>query len=217
MMCSCHLRFFIDNDYDIWPFDDLSENMDAKGNAARTSSPVGEGLYLDGTDGTYVKLKKHNKNCLKHPADCDMTIGFFLKFSPPSGLQIYFGNKDADGELYEGINIYHDGAFRVEVYGKNRYCSRVMSPPKGVWFYLGLFWEKNGNLAVYQDTSYSPSSPLKNHCGKSPSGLKTRGDYYLGRNTFPVAFYKDLNIWYSKQSKSVLDERWNVALSKYGS
>ena len=212
-MRSSRSRCFIGSDHDIWPFDNLNKDMDAEGNAAHTSSPVGIGLYLDGTDGTYVKLKKHDKQCLQHPSNCDMTIGFFLKFSPPSGLQIYFGNKDADGELYEGINIYHNGVFRVEVYGENRYCSRVMYPPEGAWFYLGLVWEKNGNLAVYQDKRYSPSS-LEHHCGKSPSGLKTRGEYYLGRDTFPVAFYKDLNIWYSKQSKTVLDEKWDAAFGK---
>ena len=217
MMCNSRSRCLIGSDHDIWPFDDLNKDMDAKGNARNTWSPVGQGLYLDGTSGTYVKLKKHDKDCLEHPSNCDITIGFFLKFWPPTGLQIYFGNKDADEEKYEGINIYHDGHFRVEVYGKNKYCSRALSPPEGVWFYLGLVWEKNGNLAVYQDRWYSQSSWEHGHCGDSPGGLKTRGDYYLGRDTYPVAFYKDLNIWSSKQSRDVLDERWDAAFGKCGS
>ena len=213
MMSNSRSRCFIGNDHDIWPFDDLKKDIDAKGNAKNTWSPVGKGLYLDGTDGTYVKLKGQKEKCLKHPSDCDITIGFFLKFWPPSGLQIYFGNKDDDEDRYEGINIYHDGHFRVEVYGKKRYCSRVLFPPQKVWFYLGLVWEKNGNLAVYQDKWYSQSS-LEHNCGTSPSGLKTRGGYYLGRDTHPVAFYKDLNIWYSKEPKSVLDDRWDAAFGK---
>ena len=216
-MCSSPSHCFLANDHDIWPFDDLTKNMDTKGNAVNTWSPVGRGLYLDGTDGTYVKLKKHDKNCLEHPSDCDITIGFFLKFHPPSGLQIYFGNKDTDEERYEGINIYHDGHFRVEVYGKNKYCARVINPPQQVWFYLGLVWEKNGNLSVYVDKWYSQSSWQHNQCGYSPGGLKKRKDYYLGRDTYPVAFYKDLNIWSSKQSKDVLDRKWNAAFGKCGS
>ena len=218
MMCSSCSRCFIGNDHGIWPFDDLTDkDMDAKGKVTNTWSPVGQGLYLDGTDDTYVKLKKHDKKCLEHPSDCDITIGFFLKFHPPSGLQIYFGNMDDDGDRYEGINIYHDGQFRVEVYGKDKYCARFISPPQKVWFYLGLVWEKNGNLAVYVDKSYSQSSWDHNQCGKSPSGLKKHGDYYLGRYTYPVAFYKDLNIWSSKQSKTVLDQLWDAAFGKCGS
>jgi len=81
------------NDRDIWSFDNLNKDMGAKGNASNTWSPVGKGLYLDGTDGTYVKLKEHEKKCLEHPSDCDLTIGFFLKFWPPSALQIYSGIK----------------------------------------------------------------------------------------------------------------------------
>ena len=216
-MCSSPSHCFLANDHDIWPFDDLTTNMDTKGNVVNTWSPVGRGLYLDGTDGTYVKLKKHDKNCLEHPSDCDITIGFFLKFHPPSGLQIYFGNKDTDEERYEGINIYHDGHFRVEVYGENKYCARVINPPQQVWFYLGLIWEKNGNLAVYVDKWYSQSSWQHKQCGYSPGGLKKRKDYYLGRDTYPVAFYKDLNIWSSKQSKDVLDRKWNAAFGKCGS
>ena len=193
--------------------------MDAQGNAQYKYSPVGKGLYLDGTDGTYVKLKGHEKKCLEHPSDCDLTIGFFLKLWPKSGLQIYFGNKDADEEQYEGVNIYQDddGKFRVEVYGKNKYCSRFLTPHLGVWFYLGLVWEKNGNLAVYLDKWYSQSSWEHGQCGNSPGGLKKRGDYYLGRDTYPIAYYKDLNIWYSKQSKDVLDNRWDAAFGKCGS
>lgn len=193
--------------------------MDAEGNAQNTFTPMGSGLYLDGTDGTYVKLKGHEKKCLEHPSDCDLTIGFFLKLWPKSGLQIYFGNKDADAEQFEGVNIYQDddGKFRVVVYGKNQYCSRVLTPRLGVWFYLGLIWEKNGNLAVYVDRWYSPSSWQHNQCANSPSGLKKRGDYYLGRDTYPIAYYKDLNIWYSKQSRGVLDERWDAAFGRCGS
>ena len=214
-MCNSRSRCLTGSDHDIWPFDDLKMDMDAKGNAKNTWSPVGKGLYLDGTHDTYVKLKKHDKSCLEHPSDCDITIGLFLKIWPSSGLEIYFGNKDADDELYEGINIYYDnGKLHVEVYGKNKYCARVIFPPERVWFYLGLVWEKNGNLAVYQDRWYSQSSWEHKQCGKSPSGLKKRGDYYLGRNTFPVAFYKDLNIWSSKQSRNVLDERWDSAFRK---
>lgn len=198
---------------DIWPFDDLSANMDAKGNADHKQSPVGKGLYLDGSDGTYVKLKGHDKSCLGHPSDCDITIGFFLKWRPKSSMEIYFGNKDADLALYEGVNIYRNGSLHVMVYGKDKYCSRVFHPPRGVWFYLGLVWEKVGKLALYYDSWYGESH-YASYCGDSPGGLKTREDYFLGRNTFPIAYYKDLNIWYSKQPRDVFDDRWEAALGK---
>lgn len=195
----------IGSEHDIWPFDNLNRDMEVHGNARHEQSPVGTGLYLDGTTGTYVELKGHRNNCLEHPSDCNITIGFFLKLMPKSGLQIFFGNKDANETLYEGVNIYFKDSFRVMVYGKDRYCSRIISPPLGVWFYLGLVWEKVGKLAVYVDSWYSQSY-LPHHCGNSPNGLKRRRDYFLGRDTFPIAYYKDLNIWYSKQLTSVLDQ-----------
>ena len=187
--------------------------MEAYGNARYEQSPVGKGLYLDGTHGTYIRLQGHNTSCLVHPSVCDITIGLFLKLMPKSGLQIYFGNKDVDDTLYEGVNIYLKGSFRVMVYGKDKYCSRVISPPLGVWFYLGLVWETVGNLAVYVDSWISNSIPSL-HCGNSPKGLKRRENYYLGRNTFPIAYYKDLNVWYSKQLTSVLDGKLNRAFGK---
>ncbi|XP_078352309.1 uncharacterized protein LOC144637005 [Oculina patagonica] len=205
------------SDHDIWPFDDLADNnMDVRGNVVNKQSPVGKGIYLDGSDGTFVKLKGHEKSCLGHPSDCDITIGFFLKWWPKSYMEIYFGNKDADLALYEGVNIYQNGSFRVAVYGKDKYCSRAINPPRGVWFFLGLVWERVGRLAVYYDSWYSPSY-YASHCGDSPSGLKTREDYFLGRNTFPIAYYKDLNIWYSIQPSSVFDDRWDAALENDGS
>ena len=85
-------------DPDIWPFDNLN-NIEAYGNSRHEQSPVGKGLYLDGTTGTYVKLKGYDENCLAHPSNCDITIGFFLKLVPKSGWQIFFGNKDADETL----------------------------------------------------------------------------------------------------------------------
>ncbi len=203
----------IGSEHDIWPFEDLNINVVADGNARHEQSPVGKGLYLDGSAGTYIKLQGHDKSCLGHPSDCDITMGLFLKLMPKSGLQIFFGNKDTDDTLYEGVNIYLKGSFRVMVYGKDKYCSRVISPPLGVWFYLGLVWEKVGNLAVYVDSWYSNSIPYL-HCGNSPNGLKTRENYFLGRKTFPIAYYKDLNIWYSKQLTSVLDEKRNPAFGK---
>lgn len=190
--------------------------MDKNGNAKNKPSPVGKGLYLDGSRNTYIKLKGHKKSCLQHPSTCDITIGFFLKLMPKSGLQIYFGNKDADETKYEGVNIYQNGSFRVMVYGEDKYCSRVISPPLGVWFYLGLVWEKVGMLTVYVDSWFSRSTPTPQHlyCGNSSNDLRTRGDYFLGRRTFPIAYYKDLNIWYSAQPESVLDEKLNQAKGK---
>ena len=196
---------------DNWPFDDLA-NIEVYGNARHEHSPVGTGLYLDGTSGTYVKLKGYDENCLEHPSNCDITIGFFLKLMPKAGWQIFFGNKDANETLYEGVNIYFKDSFRVMVYGKNKYCSRVISPPLGVWFYLGLVWEQVGKLTVYVDSSSSQIPPY--YCGNSPNVLKTRGDYYLGRDTYPIAYYKDLNIWYSKQLTSVFDGKLNPAFGE---
>ena len=98
------------------------------------------------------------------------------------------------------------------VYGKDKYCSWAISPPLGVWFYLGLVWEQVGKLTVYVDSWYSQIPPY--HCGNSPSGLKTRGEYYLGRHTYPIAYYKDLNIWYSKQLTSVFYEKLNSAFGE---
>ena len=198
-------------DPDIWPFDNLN-NTEVYGNSRHEQSPVGKGLYLDGTTGTYVKLKSYDENCLAHPSNCDITIGFFLKLMPKSGWQIVFGNKDANETLYEGVNIYFKDSFRVMVYGKGKYCSRVISPPLGVWFYIGLVWEQVGKLTVYVDSSSSQTPPY--YCGDSPNGLMTRGDYYLGRDTYPIAYYKDLSIWYSKQLTSVFDGKLNPAFGE---
>lgn len=187
--------------------------MEVYGNARHEQSPVGTGLYLDGTSGTYVKLKGYDEKCLEHPSNCNITIGFFLKLMPKSGWQIFFGNKDANENLYEGVNVYFKDSFQVMVYGKDKYCSRVISPPVGVWFYLGLVWEQVGKLAVYVDSWYSQSFPPY-HCGRSPNGLKTRGDYYLGRHTYPIAYYKDLNIWYSKKPISVFNGKLNPAFGE---
>lgn len=210
-----HFSFFIittGSEPDIWPFDNL-DNIEVYGNARHEQSPLGKGLYLDGTTGTYVKLKGYDENCLEHPSNCDIAIGFFLKLMPKSGWQIFFGNKDANETLYEGVNIYFKDGFRVMVYGKDKYCSRVISPPLGVWFYIGLVWERVGKLTVYVDSSSSQIPPY--YCGKSPNGLKTSGDYYLGRDTYPVAYYKDLNIWYSKQLTSVFDRKLNPAFGEF--
>ena len=187
--------------------------MRKNGKSVTKPSPVGTGLYLDGSRNTFVKLKSYDENCLAHPSTCDFTIGFFFKFDPKPGMQIYFGNKDADQSLYEGVNIYQNGSFRVMVYGQDKYCSRVIHPPRGIWFYLGLVWDKAGVLTVYIDSWFSHSVPSRD-CGESPDGLKTREEYYLGRDTFPIAYYEDLNIWYSKQPESVLDEKWEAAFGK---
>ena len=211
-----HILFHIvstGGEHDVWPFDKLNTDMDKHGKAVNKQSPVGQGLYLDGSSGTYIKLKGHEKSCLEHPSTCDITIGFFLKWRPSSLMEIYFGNKDADQALYEGVNIYRNGSFFVSVYGKDKFCSRTINAPKGVWFYLGLVWEKDGKLAVKVDTWYGESH-YASHCGASPNGLKTRGDYFLGRNTFPIAYYDDLNIWYSKQPASVLEEKLEPAFGK---
>ena len=187
--------------------------MDDHGNAGHTQSPVGTGLYLNGSDNTYVKLKGHDKNCMKDPSTCDITIGFFLKFKLKPGTQIVFGNKDDDDTLYKGVNIFYKwDRIYVLVYGNDNFCKLSFHPPLGVWFYLGLVWEKIGKLAVFIDGNFRHPHP--DNCDFSPGGLKTRGDYYLGRHTFPIAYYKDLNIWYSKQAESVLDAKWEAAFSK---
>ena len=209
---SCHFVSIGIGD-SFWSFDNLNANMNVRGNKENKWSPVGRGLYLDGSDGTFVELKGHDKHCLKHPSTCNITIGFFLKWRPKSGMQIYFGNKDADLDLYQGVNIYQNGTFHMMVYGEDKYCHRTFNPPKGVWFYLGLVWERTGKLALFIDTWYSPSH-YSSHCGDSPNGLKIRGGYYLGRDTYPIAYYKDLNIWYSTQLRSVFDEEWERAKGK---
>ena len=190
--------------------------MDDHGHVVHSWSPVGKGLHLDGSDGTYVKIKRHDKDCMENPSRCDITIGFFFKFRLASdpGMQIFFGNKDNDDDLYKGVNIfYKSGKIHVFVYGKYKYCTKAIYAPLGVWFYLGLIWEQSGTLAVYVD-GWLGYANLGTNCGSSPGGLKTRDDYYLGRDTFPIAYYKDLNIWYSKQEKSVLDEKWEEAFGK---
>ena len=129
-------------------------------------------------------------------------------------MQIFFGNKDNDDDLYKGVNIFYNGSrIHVFVYGNDKYCTKTIYAPLGVWFYLGLIWEQSGTLAVYVD-GWLGYANLDTNCGSSPGGLKTRDDYYLGRDTFPIAYYKDLNIWYSKQEKSVLDGKWEEAFGK---
>lgn len=207
------------DDPDIWSFDDLTKNMKIFGNAGYSDSPVGTGLRLDGSEGTYVEIKQHNKNCLKHPSSCDLSVGFYIKIYHKSGSQLIFGNHGMPNNrtiIYEGLNIFYDN-YRIYmyVYGKEKYCQISFHPPLGVWFYLGLVWEKAGKLALKVDWWFTYRD--KRNCGESPDGLLTctKGDYFLGKETFPVAYYRDLTIWYSKQSLSVLQAKWAVAFSKY--
>ena len=178
-------------------------------------SPVGWGVYLDGSPDTYVKLKGYKKHCLGKPSQCNFTIGFFMKIVPQSGVQFYFGNK-VDRLLYEGVNIYqnHSGRLRVEVLGNTTYCKYVITPPQGVWFYLGIVWNRVGTLGLYYDPLSSFSVPYY-HCGGRIDGLVRNGTYHLGRYTYPTAYYDNLEIWYSEQSRIVFDERWKAAFGKF--
>ena len=205
------------DDPDIWSFDDLTKNMMKFGNADYSDSPVGTGLHLDGSEDTYVKIKQHNKNCLKHPSGCNISIGFYFKVYPKSGSQLIFGNHEMPNNrtiIYEGVNIFYDN-YRIYmlVYGQEKYCQVSFHPPLGVWFYLGLVWEKAGKLALKVDSWFTYTD--KRNCGNSPDGLRTNENYFLGKETFPIAYYKDLTIWYSKQSSSVLQGKWTVAFRKY--
>ena len=206
------------DDPDIWSFDDLTKNMEKFGNAVSSDSPVGTGLYLDGSRGTYVQIKPHNENCLKRPSSCDISVGFYIKIYDKSGSQLIFGNHGMPNNrtiIYEGVNIFYDNdRIYMYVYGQEKYCQTSFHPPLGVWFYLGLVWEKAGKLALKVDSWFTYRD--KRNCGDSPDGLLTNGaDYFLGKETFPVAYYRDLTIWYSKQSSSVLQEKWAVAFGNY--
>ena len=186
------------------------------GNAGYSDSPVGTGLHLDGSEDTYVKIKQHNKSCLKHPSSCDISVGFYFKMYHKSGSQLIFGNHEMPNNrtiIYEGVNIFYDN-YRIYtyVYGQEKYCQVSFHSRLGVWFYLGLVWEKAGKLAVNVDFWFSYTD--RKNCGDSPNGLLTNGDYFLGKETFPDAYYRDLTIWYSKQSSSVLHEKWAVVFRK---
>lgn len=197
-----------------WSFDNLNENMKTFGNAVNSMSPVGDGLYLDGSSGTYVKIEGHDKNCMQHPSRCNIIMGLFFKyrFAPNTNRVIFFGNKDDDDTLYEGVNIFYKGGrTHVFVYGEDKYCTFSFYPHYGVWGYLGIMWENVGRLSMYINGWLGRSKD----CGNSPSALKTRGNYYLGRDTFPIAYFKDLKIWYSKQDKTVLDAQWHAAFGKW--
>ena len=214
---NCLFSFCFVAAHDTWPFDNLSQNMNIFGNVAKSMSPVGDGLYLNGSNETYVEIEEYKKNCLEHPSNCNITMGFFFKYrlAPNINRVIFFGNKDDDDELFEGVNIFYKGGrTHVFVYGKEKYCTFSFYPRYGVWWYVGVMWEKVGRLSVYIDGWLGPKNPAEN-CGKSPSGLKIRGNYYLGRRIFgPIAYFKDLNIWYSKQDRTVLDAKWHAAFSK---
>ena len=136
-----------------------------------------------------------------------------MKIVPQSGVQFYFGNK-VDRLLYEGVNIYQNGTLCVEVLGNTTYCKYVITPPKGVWFYLGIVWNRVGTLGLYYDP-LSSFSDLYYHCGGRIDGLVRNGTYHLGRYTYPTAYYDNLEIWYSEQSRSVFDERWKAAFGKF--
>ena len=190
--------------------------MNKYGKAVNSPSPVGEGLYLNGSSDTYAELKGYNTSCMEHPSTCDISVGFFFKMRHQSGTQVFFGNKvDTNTTiLYEGVNIlYVGGRIHVLVYSQNKFCKRVFHPRLDVWFYFGLVWEKVGKLALKIDSWFSPSR--SQYCGDSPSGLFTSGKYFLGKGTFPIAYYGDLNIWHSKQSSSVLEEKWRAAFGEY--
>ncbi|XP_068684430.1 uncharacterized protein [Montipora foliosa] len=211
--------------HDSWPFSDLNAiNINVHGNVINTTSPVGQGLYLDGSSNTYVEIKGYNSSCMDDASKCDLTIGFFFKYTSHSqnSKETYFGNKDNNEDLYRGINIHFNESgphheYNMSVYGKDRYCECRIYPFYGVWQYIGLIWEKPGNLTVYHDgwITHAYQNPKRCTCCQSPNGLKT-GRYYLGKDTFPNAYYKDLVIWYSKQERTVLDERWYAPFDNGG-
>lgn len=111
----------IGSEFDIWFFDNL-DNIEVYGNVRYEQLLLGKGFYFDGIIGIYVKLKGYDENCLEYLLNCDIVIGFFLKLMLKLGWQIFFGNKDVNEILYEGVNIYFKDGFWVMVYGKDKYC-----------------------------------------------------------------------------------------------
>lgn len=109
--------------------------------------------------------------------------------------------------------VYQNGSLRVEVLGKTTYCTRVIKPPQGVWFYLGIVWNKVGTLGVYYDSWFGHS--VHSRCGSNFKELVKKDAYHLGRYTYPTAYYDNLEIWYSAQSRSVFDARWKEAFGKF--
>ena len=180
---------------------------------------MGDGIYLDDSNGSSVEIKKYDKECMEDPSTCDITMGFFFKHKTLHNNRVtYFGNKDNNDDLCRGINMHckqeeHYKCY-ISVYGKKRYCHCRFYLFYGVWQYVGLIWEKAGNLTLYHDRGIVEAYKSdKCTCNKT-SQLKT-GKYYLGKDTFPKAYFKDLDIWYSKQVKKVLDDKWDASFGKY--
>ena len=202
-----------------WPFDDLNaNNITTHGNVVKTISPVGDGIYLDGSNGSFVEIKNYRKACMENPSTCDITMGFFFKHRTPNKRVTYFGNKGNNDDLYLGINMHckkeeHYKCY-ISVYGKARYCHCRIYLLYGVWQYIGLIWEKAGSLTLYHDWRIVEAYK-SNSCTCNKTGQLETGEYYLGKDTFPNAYFKDLDIWYSKQDREVLHNRWEASFGKY--
>ncbi|XP_074632381.1 uncharacterized protein LOC141890705 isoform X2 [Acropora palmata] len=203
-----------------WPFDDLNaNNIATHGNVEKTISPVGDGIYLHGPNESFVEIKNYRKECMENPSTCDITMGFFFKHRTHNKRVTYFGNKGNNDDLYRGINMHckkeeHYKCY-ISVYGRTRYCHCRIYPFYGVWQYVGLIWEKAGSLTLYHDRSIVEAYK-SNRCTCNKTGQLETGEYYLGKDTFPNAYFKDLDIWYSKQDKEVLYNRWAASFDNGG-
>ena len=202
-----------------WPFDDLhANNIETHGKVEKTMSPVGHGIYLDDSRESFVEIKNYDEGCMGNPSTCDITMGFFFKHTTRKNRVTYFGNKGNNDDLYRGINMHckqeeHYKCY-ISVYGQTKYCHCRFFLFYGVWQYIGLIWEKAGRLTLYHDSGIVEAHK-SNRCTCNKTGELKTGKYYLGKDTFPSAYFKDLDIWYSKQVKEVLDDKWFASFGKY--
>ena len=179
---------------------------------------MGDGIYLNDSSESFVKIKNYNERCMGDPSICDITMGFFFKHTTRKNRVTYFGNKGNNDDLYRGINMHckqeeHYKCY-ISVYGQKKYCHCRFYLFYGVWQYIGLIWEKAGRLTLYHDSGILEAH-TSNRCTCNKTGELETGKYYLGKDTFPSAYFKDLDIWYSKQVKDVLDDKWFASFGKY--
>lgn len=87
---------FSPDSYKRWTLNNSDDEIEKKGNVTSKPSPVGWGVYLDGSPDTYVKLKGYKKHCLGKPSQCNFTIGFFMKLFPNPECNFTLGIKWTD-------------------------------------------------------------------------------------------------------------------------
>ncbi|KAK2561069.1 Receptor-type tyrosine-protein phosphatase S [Acropora cervicornis] len=198
-----------------WPFDDLNANNTiTHGNVEKTISPVGDGIYLDDSSESFVEIKNYNERCMGNPSTCDITMGFFFKHTTHKNRVTYFGNKGNNDDLYRGINMHckqeeHYKCY-ISVYGEARYCHCRIYLLYGVWQYIGLIWEKAGSLTLYHESSIVEAYK-SNRCTCNKTGQLKTGKYYLGKDTFPNAYFKDLDICGGYTEITLKIDFWELA------